>query len=568
MQGEKPSMLLRLYIRNIALIKEAEIVPKAGLTVITGETGAGKSMLMDALSLSLGKRAESALLRKNTDEAMVEAIFSVDSSCPMSFQMLLDSHGILLEDKELILRRILKKDGTSRAFANGARLTLAQMAQIGESLADIHGQHDHQLLLRSACHAEILDCFGGLKKERNHVQKSYIIWKKLFDNLEKARSRVLFQEREKILLTAYLEELEALHYNKDEEIHLTEEKKRLMAAENITDALQQVVYALNGEQNFLMALGTAERVLSSISHITEDIEDLANRLSSIVAETNEMLKDTTSLAEHSKPNDSMLMEVDNRLMALKDVARKHRVDISDLPKLHCDLQKKLDDLTLLQEGLEDLEEKEKSARILFTKACNSLSAGRKVVAKNLVAAVEEELSSLMMPHMRFQIKFTDLSENDWYAAGSEKIAFLVSSNPGSSFLPLHKVASGGEVSRLMLALKTVFYITMPPMTLIFDEIDTGVGGAVADAVGDALAKLGQKHQVMAITHQPQVAAKGETHIKISKLTDGKNTATIITQLNMKKRQEELARMLSGKKITVEARTAAASLLKISQKSAA
>ncbi|MDD9911426.1 MAG: DNA repair protein RecN [Alphaproteobacteria bacterium] len=551
-------MLERLYIRNIALIQETELVLQPDLTVVTGETGAGKSMLMDALGLALGERAESSLLRDGAEEALVEACFIIPTEA-LALRHTLQEQGIPTDDDELILRRILTQNGKSRALANGMRLTQQQLQSIGERLADIHGQHDHQLLLRPQRHAEMLDRFGNLRQEREKVRFAWAQWGKLQDKLNAAQERIAEQEREENLLTAFLEELENLNYNSNEEEHLSSERNRLMASEQTVEALQQVVQGF-GDERFSQILGQAERTLSAAAKGGQDIAALAERVSGVSAEIQEILRDAELLVENNQPDPEMLQQVDNRLNSLNDAARKHRVSVKELAVLRDKFSDQLEELSLLQDGLDDLEKREKKAWESYKKVAQDLSQKRRAVAKDLVQKVEQGLKKLKMETTQFHCDFEELKPEQWGPCGCERVRFLIAVNPGSMPQSLEKVASGGEVSRLMLALKEVFFAAMPSMTLVFDEIDTGIGGAVADAVGDALTGLAEKHQVLVITHQPQVAAKGKQHLKIQKLTDGQTARTTVAQLDRKKRQEELARMLSGKEVTKAAREAAQSLL--------
>lgn len=554
-------MLTRLFIRNIALIKETEVTFDAGLTVVTGETGAGKSMFMDALGLCLGERADQLLIRQGAEEAQVEATFDLASGAN-HLQALLEEHEIMPEEGELVLRRVISRAGKSRAFANGVRLTLQQLQAVGERLADIHGQQEQQLLLKPSRHGELLDQFGGLGEPRQAVAQAWQKWRRLRTKLDEAQARVLSQEREEALLGAFLEELEEMNYNAGEEEHLAAERLRLMSSEQTIDALRQAHQSLSGDQLFLKRMSQAQRALEEVAEKAgQDVTHLAERLGQLVLEINEATRDMEGLATTLQPDPDLLAQVDNRLAALRDLARKHRVEVKDLPDVYEKLQSDLEDLSLLQDSLEDLEKRERQAWETYEKQAKILSKGRQSAAPALMKALEQSLAGLKMEKTRFHVLLEELSSDQWAVHGMERVSFQVAVNPGSPPQPLEKVASGGEVSRLMLALKSVFFAKMPALTLVFDEIDTGIGGAVADAAGDALATLATVHQVVAITHQPQVAAKGKNHLKIEKLTDGKTTRTVVTRLDQTKRQEELARMLSGKQVTEEARKAADSLLK-------
>lgn len=515
-------------------------------------------MLMDALGTVLGARAEKSSIRKGQTTAQVQASFA--SAHQPRVATWLAENAILPEDGEILLRRVLTVNGTlkSQAFINGIRVTNAQLQEIGALLADIHGQRDQNVLLNPKQHVHLLDQFGQYHTAVNTTKTTYQTWKSIRKKLTEAEARLQDQTREEALLQAFLEELDTLNYTNGEEENLSTERSRLMQAEHTQSALHSVAHALQ-EGELLAHLQQAERALSGLED-NPRMANLSERFASLVIETQDISAEITQAVEEETPNPALLEQVDNRLQALRDTARKHRITIEDLPKQHEIFTSQLDDLSLLQDGIDDLIAKEKQAWQQFTKACSALSTERHNAAPALETQIHTALKALNMPHTQLQVVIDELEEDAYSAQGAEHIHFQLQVNPGTPFLPLEKVASGGEVSRLMLALKQVFCAKMPPMTLVFDEIDTGLGGAVADAVGDALQNLAEMHQVFVITHQPQVAAKGSTHLKIDKLTDGKTTRTTLTELDATSRAEELARMLSGKEITAEARAAAQKLL--------
>jgi len=558
-------MLTRLFIRHIGLLKNAEILPAEGLTAVTGETGAGKSMLMDALSLTLGERADTSLIRQNEVNAQAEATFSIAPDSPLVQH--LDEAGILLEEGELTLRRMLVSEGSNKAFANGARVTTAQLKQLGERLADIHGQHEHQMLLNSNRHSEMLDRFGDLKTERTKVRSAFRAYKAAELDLKTAQNRIENQAAEEAHLKTWLDELDALNYNTGEEENLMAERLRLMSTEQVGHALAAAMQAFVPEDvsvpNLVDGLAQAERAIQAVADKGgEGLATLAERLADVYNEVQDISADLAHQAERNTPDPQLLEQVDNRLNALRDIARKHKVEVGTLPDVLDKLTGQYNSLNDLQENLTALEEACVKTRTAFEKACKTLTTKRQTVAESLGGAIEKVLKTLHMQNALFRAKLEELPPENWGANGAEKVVFHVSTNPGQPLQPLTKIASGGEVSRLMLALKVVFYKNMPPMTLVFDEIDTGLGGAVADAVGDALHALSRNHQVFAITHQPQVAAKGDAHLKIDKLSGANSAQTTLTMLDETQRQQELARMLSGKEITPEAKAAAGQLLRV------
>ena len=441
-------MLSRLAIHHIALIKDVELDLHSGLTVLTGETGAGKSMVMDALALCLGERADTGLIRAGGDEARVEATFSLTAENP-PLQRALAAQAIELEEGELILRRTLNRTGKSRAFANGCQITQSQMQELGERLGDIHGQHDHQLLLRAHRHAEILDRFGDLKEERRTVRATHTAWQEAHHKLRDLHARVEDQAREEALLKSYVQELETLGFTPEEEAELLQERARLRLGERLGEAVEMIAERLSHSAGISQAVS----ILNQAGEEGDaDLAELAARVEEWTVETDDLSREMNSLTDKIAPNPIRLDELERRLHTLQDVARKHRVELNELPRILRDFQQQLEDLTLLQEGEDELEQKEQIAWQSFADACGVLSQGRQKFAHQLEAAVEKQLADLMMPDMRFQVAMTDLAQSEWGSSGAERVAFMVAPNVGSEFHPLDKVASGGEVSRLMLAL--------------------------------------------------------------------------------------------------------------------
>ncbi|MFT7145128.1 MAG: DNA repair protein RecN (Recombination protein N) [bacterium] len=550
-------LLTHLHIRNVGLIEHCQVDFLPGFTIITGETGAGKSMLIDALSLGLGARADSSLIRHGAESAVVEVCFKLDINHPVIKS--LDDYGLELDDGELVLRRMLTAD-KSRAFVNGSKVTQAQLKLIAERLVDIHGQYDHQLILKPAKHADMLDKFGRLSNERTAVSNHYNGWLHASSELNKARELLKSRADEEILLNAYIEELQAFNPEEGEEERLTQERKRLMSGEKVSESMNAALNALSGDVDITGALGYAETALASVGDVSKPLSELYERLANVAHEVTELVIDIERAGSDMDADPARLLEVDDRLFALKDCARKHQTTVDNLPntlELFIERREKLDHL---QEDMSALEVSEKETRLIFEKSCAVLSTSRIKASKNLSIEVEKSLKHLEMPHTKFEATLFDKEPDHWDASGAEKIEFMVATNAGNPMAPLVKIASGGEVSRLMLALKQVFYKNMSETTLIFDEIDTGVGGSVAEAMGLAMKDLSSKHQVFSITHLAQVAAKGHRHVKISKNTVDNKTITDLLELDDKSRLVEVSRMLSGKDITKEAEAAAAKLL--------
>lgn len=550
-------MLTRLHIRNIALIEKAELDLKTGLTVLTGETGAGKSMLMDALALASGARANASLLRVGATQGTVEASFQLSKEAQKAIAPVLDEAGITLENNdEITLRRVLEAERSS-CFIEGMKVPQVVQKQVGDVLVDIHGQHEQQLLFKPSAHAAMLDAYGAYGKTKEAVEQNYRAWKEVEDTRLALAQKAADRSHQLDLLQSYLNELNGLNPQVGEVETLAEERQNLMSAEKNQQALQGALESLGDET--VRAIHHAERALTSVAHPA--LEILANRVAELATLAADVAADLEQAAERLLPDPERLVEVDERLFALKDCARKHKCTPDELPETYTRLQAEFDSLSNAEESLDALEKKATTLRKTFSDAAVKLTEAREKAAKSLQQQIHKILGPLKMADTVFEAKLLPREEVEWNAGGAETVSFYVATNKGAVPQPLEKVASGGEASRLLLALKTVMYLAMPTRTLVFDEIDTGVGGAVADAVGENLRALADKHQVLTITHQPQVAAKGQHHLKIEKQSTASATQTTITELAPKDaRLDEIARMLSGKDVTEAARAAAASLL--------
>ena len=550
-------MLQRLVIKNFALIKSAELQLANGLTVFTGETGAGKSMLIDALSLAVGARGGVGFIQEGAKSATIEATFELPSKHPSL--NLADDMGLDTEDNTLIMRRQVNADGKTRCFVNGLNITQGQMSELGELLVDIHGQRDQQLLLKSQYHATLLDGFSGKPQTLTAVTNAHTKWHDLHNQLTSLQDKATSREKEIDLLQAYVTELDTLAPKAGEEEELSAERQRLMQGEKIQTALDDarvIIDSTSASTQF----GKAERMLHAYTDTFPEVAELVNQLAEAATLAADAESSIDALASSLEADPEQLAHTDERLHQLRSLARKHNCLCDDLPEKHQELQNTLETLQNLDVNMAELEAKTAAAWADFAQACDALTKQREVTAGKLAKAVEDVLSTLKMPDMRFEARLEPLPESGWNANGKERVAFYVRTNPGTPYAPLEKAASGGEVSRLMLALKVVFFANMPSQTLVFDEIDTGVGGAVADAMGLCLSKLGGQHQVFAITHLPQVAAKGQAHMQIQKQAEENSTQTQVVPLVADARRDEIARMLSGADLTDAAKEAANSLL--------
>ncbi len=559
-------MLAGLSIRNVVLIDQLDLSFKAGLCTLTGETGAGKSILLDALGLALGFRAEKILVRTGTTQASVTAEFRLANSHP-AFSLLTEQ-GIEVQES-LLLRRVLGIDGRSRAFINDQPVSIGLLRAIGDLMVEIEGQFAEQGLLNPTTHRETLDAFGGLLPLTETVAVAWQIWCKAVDSHDEASRNMETAQELEAELRHHLGEMEALDPKAGEEVELDEMRSVLAHAEKLAEALNTACAEITGdtkaghgvEESLSVAQTVLERVADKASAKLKPALDAIERASLEVAEALALLHDFGGELD-SDP--ARLQKIEDRFFALRDLARKHGVAGDELPKLRKKLAKQLEELSGGDRDLERLAEKVRSTRSAFETACRELSAGRNEARKNLDAAVATELPALKLEKAVFATCLDALDESQWDKHGAERISFEVATNPGVDHGPITRIASGGELARFMLALKVVVAGSGSATTLVFDEVDSDVGGAVAAAVGARLSRLGENCQVLVITHSPQVAARGASHLRITKTkADKKNRDTVVTrvkELRSADRREEIARMLSGKRVTEEARAAADSLL--------
>lgn len=549
-------MLTLLHIKNVVLIDQMSLEFRSGLSALTGETGAGKSILLDSLGLSLGARAEAGLVRKGTDQAVVSAEFNVE-----------DNHPALIKLKEqgidaaspLILRRILGSDGRSRGFINDEPVSITFMKEIGDMLVDIHGQFETYGLLNPATHRQMLDDYAGNQKVLDDMAKAYQDLKAAETKLAEAKDAASRAAENESYLRASVEELEKLSPEEGEETDLLEKRKLLQNREAIIETLSQAVEYLGGENGADIQIGQVMRSLSrQIDKIGEDkINPIQESLDRAATEIQEACRQIESL-HYAFGGDGMNLEdVEDRLYALRGVARKHGCMCDDLPRLRAELGEKLKLVDYQEHVIADLEKKIRAAQEAYKKIAATLHDKRVAAGQKIDKDVNAELKPLKLERAVFQ---TAVDEGPWTSYGYDMVQFRVDTNGSGDFGPLNKIASGGEMARFMLALKVVLAEAAKTQSVyVFDEIDTGIGGATASAVGARLEKLAAAHQVMVVTHSPQVAARAGHHWVVSKSTGG----TRVTPLDPRSREEEIARMLSGAEITTEARAAASKLLEAS-----
>ncbi len=551
-------MLAHLSIRDIVLIERLDIDFSTGLSVLTGETGAGKSILLDALSLALGARGDASLVRNGAGQGNVIAIFDVPQNHPA--RELLRENG-LDDDGDLILRRSQSADGRSRVFVNDQPTSVTLLRQIGRALVEIHGQHDDRALVDAAAHRDLLDAFGGHVGAAQSVARAWRTWRAAEQALVSHRAKVEAAAREADYLRASVEELSRLEPQPGEETELAERRAAMMHAEKIASDISDAQDVLSGPNSSVPQLASLLRRLQRKAEaapglLDEIIRTLDEALISLDA-TQEAVDAALRAAEFDP---KALEDAEERLFALRAVARKHSVAVDDLAALRDAMAADLTDLDAGEERLAGLEKDAVATRAAYDEAAAHLSELRKGTAEALARSVMKELPALKLERAEFIVEINSEPE-DRTEAGIDQIEFWVRTNPGTRAGPIMKVASGGELSRFLLALKVALADRGSAPTLVFDEIDTGVGGAVADAIGQRLARLASHIQVLSVTHAPQVAARAGTHYLISKSGGADKVATGVAALGRPDRQEEIARMLAGATITDEARAAAERLLR-------
>jgi len=558
-------MLAYLSIKNIVLIEKLELNFSQGFTVLTGETGAGKSIVVDALNLILGKRSEKRLIRKGHDEATVNALFRVSKTHKaMKFAY---EHGFMIGD-ELILRRQILSNGRSQCFLNDEIISLSFMKKISSFLIEVHGQNDQVGLLDSSNHISILDDWDNLTKVSNLVANTYSLYNEQTKKLNKYLDSFSELELKKVYLNEDLEELIKLDIKDNEIEKLKSDRTFLMSVEKINDGLNNIKYYIQGDGN---SKGTYENLSLAKKHIltilplnNEKFKNLDESLDRAIIESKEVESALEDCLFTLEINNLNIEDIEKRISSIRQVARKHNVEINDLKNIKIKLQNNIANLRSSEDDIKKLEEDNKDLKENYINQANKLSDLRSIAAIKLSDSVNKEFPILKLDNAEFKISLKLLDEDKWRTKGLDSIIFEIETNKGTGFESIEKIASGGELSRIMLAIKVSLVNendnSVNRRTLIFDEVDTGVGGAVADAIGKRLEILGKNNQVLAVTHHPQVAARSNSHFKVNKSTNNSFTSTSINNLEYKGRLEELARMLSGANITDAARNAAESLL--------
>ncbi|MDA1064181.1 MAG: DNA repair protein RecN [Proteobacteria bacterium] len=552
-------MLLRLQVRDFAIIDQLEIEFASGMTVLTGETGAGKSILVDALGLVLGERGSGQIVRNGVKRAEFSAEFDL-SALPVVRQLL--EEQALDQGNECLLRRVIGADGRSRAYINGNAATVQQLKVLGESLLDIHGQHFHQSLVRRSVQRDLLDHFGGLLVQCEATDAAYEQWRVLAEQLQRLLAADANRESRLDLLEFQLGEFKVLALAGDEYEELLAERQKVLHSGRLAEGINHALALLSDDavDNAGSLLADAIKSVAPLVRYDGELLSIQQLLDSATIQLSEA---TAALQQYGASLDMDPTRrdwIEERLDAIQAIARKHRIDAEEIPTLHERLKLEFEEITRAEERGRQLDDAVRAAQSNFQVLAEALSAVRAKAAKRFSAAVTAAMSGLGMPGGKFDIQLTRLQIADARPWGLDEVDFLISANPGQPLQALARVASGGELSRMSLAIQVIASDGSSIPTMVFDEVDSGVGGSVAEMVGRRLQELGERRQVLCVTHLPQVASLADAHFRISKVTDGKATRTGLRALGNDERIQEIARMLGGVEITPKTIDHAAEML--------
>ncbi len=553
-------MLASLSIRDIVLIDRLDLTFEGGLTVLTGETGAGKSILMDAFALALGGRGDAGLVRAGAAQGQITAAFDVPFDHPVHARI--REEGVDAEDGEVILRRVQASDGRAKATLNGQPVSVNVLRAVGEMLVEIHGQHADRALIDPATHRDLLDAFGGHASQTAKVSQAWREWREVSRELSDRQARLAEALEEADYVRHVVEELSALAPDEGEEEALANERQQMMQGEKVAADLNEIQELFLGSSSpTSLVVSLMRRVERKGAEPGSILAPLAESLARAADALGEVENDVEAAMRATDYDPSALERIEERLFALRAASRKHNVPVDGLADYAARMESELADLDASEATVARLIEEERAARATYEKHATALSKARAGGAKKLDKAVQAELADLRLAQARFTTQIDVLSIDQGNGSGIDRVEFWVQTNPGTHPGPMLKVASGGELSRFLLALKVVLADKGSAPTLVFDEIDAGVGGAVAEAIGKRLARLGDRVQVLSITHAPQVAARATGHLRIRKDSPKRNvTKTSVDRLSPDERGEEIARMLAGTDVSDEARAAARRLL--------
>ena len=557
-------MLLNLRVRNFAIIDAVDVEFSRGMTVLTGETGAGKSILVDALGLVLGERGGTGLVRGDADRAEFTAEFDLADQAAVREWL---AEQALDQDDACIIRRVVGADGRSRAFINGNAVPLQSLKALGEQLLDIHGQHFHQSLGRRDVQRRLVDHFGDLDAARNEAESAYAAWQSLADRLRQLEEAEADRSTRIDLLTFQTRELEALDLGPGEYDALMAERQRFRMSGQLVEGVSRALQAVYEEEaaNAQTLLAEACHQLETVSSIDSALANVRSLLEEASIQVSEAADTLHRYRESLDLDPDRRDRVEERLDAVTGLARKHRVEPAALPDLRLSLARQLDELTNAEAIGSRLTRETRQAREAFLLIAGRLTTARRKAAAQFGRQVTEAMEGLGMPDGRFEAVLSSRPAEEARPWGLDDIEFRISANPGQPLMPLSRIASGGELSRMSLAIQVIASDGSAIPTMVFDEVDSGVGGAVAEMVGRRLRELGARRQVFCVTHLPQVASVADHHFRVMKLSDGKSTRTEVISLTEDRKVDELARMLGGVEITEQSRRHAAEMRKLGKR---
>ncbi|NVJ65766.1 MAG: DNA repair protein RecN [Gammaproteobacteria bacterium] len=554
-------MLSSIHIKDFAIIEQLDLELKSGMTVITGETGAGKSIVVDALGFALGARADSGVVRHGAKRAEISAVFDIEK-LPQVFNWLEDQ--MLDQDNDCILRRVINHDGRSKAFVNGQPVNLTQLSELGDFLVDIHGQHEHQSLFKPQTHLQLLDRYAGLNEQTVELAK---LSKSIYKNqqqLNEFQAALKDKNDRKDLLQYQLEELSQAPIEQAAQIE-TDHKRAANASKLIEKGQASLVALSEDEQSISSVLNSIASQISELYKVDDNLKNTNDLLQSALVEIDEAASELRNYIESIDINPEQFQQLENELSILHDLSRKHHTNIQGLPEILESLEHELSQLAGDEASFEALEKELADLQSQYQKVANAISKKRQTAAKKLNKEVVELMAQLGLGSGLFEIAFAKQTQDSYKTNGLETAEFMVSTNPGQKPMPLRKVASGGELSRISLALQVINAQTTQLPTLIFDEVDVGIGGGTAEIVGKLLKSLGENAQILCVTHQAQVAAQGHQHLLVAKSQSKDTTSNQMVEITNEQRIEEIARMIGGVEITKTIRSHAKELLNNTRK---
>ncbi|VAW82764.1 DNA repair protein RecN [hydrothermal vent metagenome] len=554
-------MLTNILIRNYTIVDQLELDLNLGMTAMTGETGAGKSILVDALGLALGDRADSGIIRAGSDTAEINISFDL-TDCPAALEWLIERD--MNSAEECFIRRTIPREGRSKGFINSHPCSMTALKELGEMLVDIHGQHQHQSLVKKDIQRQLLDDFAANQPLLNTLNKTFTQWQKTSQEFERLRTASADSAARSELLRFQVDELDKLALTDNEPDELSKEHDKLANAGMLLDTCQLSVSMLfeNEEDSIHHLLNQVHQKLNPVCDIDRDLQNANNLVNDAIIQTQEAADELRSYLDRLDLDPQRLDWVNDRLEAVHDLSRKHHVRPEELPTLATQLADELDSLDNSDDHLEKLQLKINALEQDYHQTAAKLTRKRHSSATKLNHEVTKIIQDLGMPNAVFEIAVSPFDPVKLTRYGVESVEYKVRTNPGSDMKLLSKVASGGELSRVSLAIQVVLAQTTRINTLVYDEVDTGIGGPTAEIVGQLLRTLGKDRQVMCVTHLPQVAAQAHNHLQVRKKSDEENTVTGINTLSDNARIEEIARMLGGVKLTEQSRAHAAEMLKL------